>query len=58
MQTQIISAYLSQDGNVVAICTNSYYVLKTKLDKEKAEQIVDKINSIRMIDTQHWEERR
>lgn len=56
MQTRIISAYLGHTGEVVAICSNSYYVLNKKLDIEKAQIIVNKINSIRSIETEHWTE--
>ena len=57
MQTQIISAYLSQDGNIVAIASDCYYVLKRKFDDDKSKELIEKINSVRMIDTEYWEKR-
>ena len=58
MQIQIINAYLSHTGQVVAIAKNSYFVLNRDLDTDKANEVIEKINSIRTIDTQHWTEKR
>jgi hypothetical protein len=56
MQRQIISAYLSHTGEIVAIANSSYFVLKTRLEESKSNKVIKKINSIRMIETEHWKE--
>ena len=58
MKLNIISAYLSSDGSVVAIAPQSYFILNADLDKEKAQQVVDKINSVRQIETNLWTEKK
>ena len=58
LKTNIISAYLSADGSVVAIAAQSYFILNAEVDKEKGLELVEKINSIRMIETDHWTEKR
>ena len=57
MKINIISAYLSADGSVVAIASQSYFILNAEVDKEKGLELVEKINSIRMIETNHWTEK-
>jgi len=57
LKLNIISAYLSHTNEVVAIAPQSYYVLKADLPLEKCNELVEKINSIRLIETEYWEER-
>ena len=54
---QILNAYLSSTGEIVAIASNCYYVLKRKFDEDKSKELIEKINSVRMIDTEYWEKR-
>lgn len=58
LKINIISAYLSADGSVVAIAPNSYFVLKADVSQEKGLELVENINSIRLIESEYWEERK
>ena len=54
MKINIISAYLSHTNEVVAIAPNDYFVLKAELSQDKAQEIVNKVNSVRVIEDSHW----
>lgn len=58
MKINIIKAYLSHTLEVVAIATDRYYILRAELPKEKGEELVNKINQVLVIETDHWEEKR
>lgn len=57
MKINILNAYQSHTGELVAIASDRYYVLKKVLDETKGAELVKKINSVRIIETDHWEER-
>jgi hypothetical protein len=58
MKQQILSAYLSHDGNVVAIAARSYFILNAELSDEDKHKVIEKINSVRVIETERWTEKK